>query len=38
MDENKKARNFMRVKNEIVDIITDTDEWKALPDYEFGYD
>ena len=36
--KNKKARNFMRVKNEIVDIITDTDEWKALPDYEFGYD
>lgn len=36
--KNKKARDFMRVKDEIVEILTSTEEWKALPDYEFGYD
>jgi hypothetical protein len=36
--KNKKARDFMRVQDEIVDILTSTEEWKALPDYEFGYD
>ena len=36
--KNKKARRFMRVKDEIVDMICDTKEWKSCPDYEFGYD
>ena len=36
--KNKKARDFMRVQDEIVDILTSTEEWKSLPDYEFGYD
>ena len=36
--KNGKARNFMRVQDEIADILTATEEWKSLPDYEFGYD
>jgi hypothetical protein len=34
----KKGRNFMNVHDKIVDILTSSDEWKALPDYEFYYD
>ena len=34
----KKAKNYLEVIDEIVEILTGTDEWKALPDYEFLYD
>ena len=34
----QKGRKFMKVRDEIVEIITNTEEWKSLPDYEFGYD
>ena len=34
----KKAKNYLEVIDEIVEILTGTDEWRALPDYEFLYD
>ena len=34
----EKAKKFVKVMDEIVEIITATEEWKSLPDYEFGYD
>lgn len=36
--KNKKGQKFIYVKNEIVNMITNTEEWQSLPDYEFGYD
>lgn len=36
--DNPKGQRFLNVCKEIIDIITDTEEWKALPDYEFFYD
>ena len=36
--ENPKGQRFLDAFYQIVDIITSTDEWKALPDYEFYYD
>lgn len=35
---NKKGQRFLDVCREISDTLTATDEWKALPDYEFYYD
>ena len=35
---NKKGQNFLDVCREISDTLTATEEWKALPDYEFLYD
>ncbi len=35
---NKKGQRFLDVCREISDILTATEEWKALPDYEFYYD
>lgn len=32
-----KEKEFMKVYNRIVEIITSSDEWKALPEYEFLY-
>ena len=34
----KKGQRFLDVCREISDILAATDEWKALPDYEFYYD
>ena len=34
----KKAKKYLETIDEIVEILTGTDEWKALPDYEFLYD
>jgi len=34
----EKARDFLSAVAEIRDILTSTDEWKALPDYEFYYE
>ncbi len=34
----KEAAEFIHVRDVIVSIISDTDEWKSLPDYEFYYD
>ena len=34
----REAKEFWTVKIEIVDLITSLPEWKALPDYEFGFD
>ena len=34
----KKAKKYLDTVDEIVEILTGTDEWKALPDYEFLYD
>lgn len=36
--DNKKGQNFLTTCKEIRDILISTDEWKALPDYEFYYD
>ena len=36
--DNKKGQRFLTVCREIVDLLTDSEEWKALPDYEFYYD
>jgi len=36
--ENPKGQHFLDVFYQIVDLITATDEWKALPDYEVYYD
>lgn len=33
-----KGRRFIKVHDTIVDIVTNSDEWLALPDYEFLYD
>ncbi len=33
-----KGKRFINTCNEISDILTSTEEWKALPDYEFYYD
>ena len=35
--ENSKGQNYLHVYKEIVDILTATEEWKALPDYELVY-
>jgi len=35
---NKKGQTFLDVCREISDTLTATEEWKALPDYEFLYD
>ena len=34
----REAATFIHVRDVIVSIIKETDEWKALPDYEFYYD
>ena len=34
----REAAVFLHVRDVIVSIIKETDEWKALPDYEFYYD
>lgn len=36
--KSQKARNFMKVHDEIVAMLKSSEEWKQLPDYEFGYD
>lgn len=36
--DNKKGQIFLDVCRYIEDILTETEEWKALPDYEFLYD
>ena len=36
--DNKKGQRFLTVCREIVDLLTDSEEWKVLPDYEFFYD
>ena len=35
---NPKGQAFLTACREIVDLLTATDEWKALPDYEFLYE
>ena len=35
---NPAGQKFLDVCKAIEDILTSTDEWKALPDYEFYYD
>ncbi len=35
--DNEKGRRFLKVCREIRDILTETEEWKALPEYEFFY-
>ena len=35
---NKKGQKFLSVCKAIRDILVETEEWKALPDYEFYYD
>ncbi len=34
---NQKGRKFLSVCKRIQEIITESEEWKALPDYEFHY-
>ncbi len=36
--DDPKGQRFLSTCREIVDILTETEEWKALPDYEFYYD
>lgn len=36
--DNKKGRKFLTVCKAISDLLTETEEWKALPEYEFFYD
>ncbi len=36
--EDAKGQRFLNAFAAITDILTNTDEWKALPDYEFYYD
>ena len=36
--ENKKGQAFLTACKEIQTILTETEEWKALPDYEFLYE
>ena len=33
-----RARAFLRVCDQLTDLLTSTPEWEALPDYEFYYD
>ena len=35
--KNKKGQKFLSTVKAIIDILTETEEWKALPDYEFYY-
>ena len=35
--QNARGKRFLDVCKAIEDILTATDEWKALPDYEFYY-
>ncbi len=35
--DDPKGQRFLSTCREIVDILTETEEWKALPDYEFFY-
>ena len=34
----KKGNDFLQTCKTIIDMLTDSDEWKALPPYEFIYD
>jgi len=36
--KNKKGQKFLEVCRDIREILIETDEWKALPEYEFFYD
>ena len=36
--EDSKGQRFLNVCKEIRDILIETEEWKALPEYEFFYD
>ena len=36
--KNKKGQKFLDVCKNIEDILTQTEEWKALPEYEKFYD
>ena len=36
--ENKKGQKFLSVCKAIEEILTGSEEWKALPEYEFLYD
>ena len=36
--DNPRGDKYLKVIKSIVDILTNTDEWKALPDYEKYYD
>ena len=36
--DDEKGQKFLTAVKQIIDIIQATDEWKALPDYEFYYD
>ncbi len=36
--KNKKGQSFLTTCKAIRDILTATEEWKALPDYEFYFD
>lgn len=36
--DNKKGQKFLSAMKDIIDIIRATDEWQALPEYEFFYD
>lgn len=36
--DNKKGQNFLAVCQSIERMLTETEEWKALPEYEFFYD
>lgn len=36
--DNARGQRFLNAFGSIIDILTNTDEWRALPDYEFFYD
>lgn len=36
--QDAKGQKFLDTCNKIIDILTQTDEWKSLPEYEFFYD
>lgn len=36
--ENEKGQAFLTACKAVVDVLTETDAWKKLPDYEFYYD
>ncbi len=36
--DKKKGQKFLSAMKDIIDIIRATDEWQALPEYEFFYD
>ena len=38
IDKEVKGQAFLSACEEIKDILTETDEWQALPDYEYYYD